>query len=276
EYSVDVVMPYCNEPLDDLLSKKTGYEEDWLVSPVPLRHARLLLYRLEGCVGEAGPASLPPRAAKVAELFSSLEVIPVAASPNAWESARYFLHMARRYDVLADFTIVLHPDVFEHVNPRTLRNVLQSIRVGSFRQAAGQLGSWHEYLSLSHHYLMRPSRARFASTNCTDVDLGFRDLWWRLFGDEKGNLTETSDFGFYCCSQFLVHKDAVRRRPKSWYEAAVDSVAWEHCATSYMELLWHGIFSSGELHERKRQERAELPLFLKVDNFLESTSDGLV
>ena len=30
---------YCNEPLDGLLSKKMGYEEDWLLSPVPLRLA---------------------------------------------------------------------------------------------------------------------------------------------------------------------------------------------------------------------------------------------
>ena len=28
---------YCNEPLDGLLSKKMGYQEDWLLSPVPLR-----------------------------------------------------------------------------------------------------------------------------------------------------------------------------------------------------------------------------------------------
>lgn len=28
---------YCNEPLEELLSKKTGYEENWLLSPVPLR-----------------------------------------------------------------------------------------------------------------------------------------------------------------------------------------------------------------------------------------------
>ncbi|CAE7319659.1 unnamed protein product, partial [Symbiodinium microadriaticum] len=114
EYSVDVVMPYCDEPLDDLLSKKTGYEEEWLLSPVPLRHARLLLYRLHACIGEEDAAALPPRAAKVAALFASLEVVPVAASPKAWEAARYFLHMAQRYDRLADFTIVLHPDVFEH------------------------------------------------------------------------------------------------------------------------------------------------------------------
>ena len=38
---------YCNEPLDGLLSKKMGYEEDWLLSPVPLRLAfRCALFRV--------------------------------------------------------------------------------------------------------------------------------------------------------------------------------------------------------------------------------------
>merc|ERR1712032_1375795 len=96
------------------------------------------------------------------------------------------------------------------------------------------------------------------------------------------------DFGFYCCSQFMVHRDRVRRRPRAWYQSVADGIAWEHCATSYMELLWHGIFNNGRLHERKRQdgrfaeetkrnkeERVDLPLFLRVDNFLEKTQDGL-
>mmetsp|Transcript_15843 Transcript_15843/g.37387 ORF Transcript_15843/g.37387 Transcript_15843/m.37387 type:complete len:431 (+) Transcript_15843:99-1391(+) len=273
EYSVDVVMPYCNEPLNELLSKKTGYEDEWLASAVPLRHARLILYRLTSC-GSESMESLPPDALSAASRFAAVEVVPVEANPQVWEAARYFLHMARRYDSLADFTIVLHPDVFEHVNPRTLRNVLQSLRLGTFG-LSGNAPDWAQYLSLSHHYLMRPSRAQVASVNCTDVDLGFRDLWQQLFG-VHGNLEDNLDFGFYCCSQFLVHRDAVRTRPREWYEAAVGGVAWEHCATSYMELLWHGIFSRGVLHEAKRQERSELPLFLRVDNFLEATSDGLI
>lgn len=282
EYSVDIVMPYCNEPLDGLQSKKTGYEEDWLLSPVPLRHVKLILYRLILCFdtrevlyNDNALDTLPEAAKDAARLFGQLEVVPVDASPKAWEAARYFLHMARNYQRLADFTIVLHPDVFEHVNPRTLRNVLLALRVGTFRMA-GNDGDWYKYLSMSHHYLLRPSRARFASTNCTEVDLGFQDLWRQLFEEDAPLLEEKTDFGFYCCSQFLVHRELVHRRPQEWYQRKVNEIAWEHCATSYMELLWHGIFRDGKLHEEKRQERKELPFFLRVDNFLEATSDGLV
>ncbi|CAJ1370953.1 unnamed protein product [Effrenium voratum] len=281
EYTVDVVMPYCNEPLDGLLSKKTGYEEDWLAGPAPLRHARLILYRLTDCFSaryalrnEEALDSLPESAKVAARLFAQVEVVPVDQSPKAWESARYFLHMYRNYDDLADFTLVLHPDVFEHVNPRTLRNMLQSLRVGTFR-LAGNGDTWHQHLSLSHHYLFRPSRARFASANCTDAELGFQDLWQQLFNETPPEEEERSNFGFYCCSQFLVHRDLVRARHRGWYLHAQQQISWEHCATSYMELLWHGIFR-GVLHERKRQDRPELPLFLRVDNFLEGTSDGLI
>jgi len=296
-------MPYCDEPLDGLLSRATGYDDEWLSTRVPLRHASLLLYRLEVCTpggsssvalsGPAALASLPKEAAAAAKHFRSVEVIPVDASPQAWEAARYLLHLASRYDDLADFTLFLHPDVFEHVNPRTLRNVLQALRVGSLRQSGLSLEQgrdgvddreeadrWYEFLSLSHHYLTRPSRASSPSSNCTGAELGFRDLRHSIFGDEEGgdegSEVELGGFGFYCCSQFMVHRDRVRRRPREWYRRVAETIPWEHCATSYMELLWHAIFHRGRLHEMKRQERADLPLFLRVDNFLETTSDGLV
>ena len=38
EYSVDIVMPYCDEPLDGLLSRRTGYDDEWLSARAPFRH----------------------------------------------------------------------------------------------------------------------------------------------------------------------------------------------------------------------------------------------
>lgn len=296
EYSVDVVMPYCNEPLDGLLSKAVGYEEEWLSTTVPMRHARLLLYRLEDCfpagvtsegraaTGSAALSMLPERAATAAAKFMTVEVIPVNASPKAWEAARYLLHLSSRYHNLADFTIFLHPDVFEHVNPRTLRNVMQALRLGTFRLSgltAPGGEAWYGHVSLSHHYLTRPSRVHSPSSNCTDAELGFKDLWASLFGSDELTRPSQADptighFGFYCCSQFMVHKSRVHKRAQEWYHRVAAEIPWEHCATSYMELLWHAIFNNGTLHEKKRQDRPELPLFLRVDNFIEGTADGLV
>ena len=259
EYSVDIVMPYCDEPLDGLLSKDMGYDEEWLLTRVPLRHVGLVLYRLEVCAAPGGPESgvgdaaialLPPRAAIAARLFRSVEVVSVDASPKAWEAARYLMHLARRYENLSDFTLFLHPDVFEHVNPRTLRNVLQALRTGTLHRSglappALRGERWYEYLSLSHHYLTRPSRAATPSSNCTDAELAFRDLKRAILGEgaEGAEGAEATgalgDFGFYCCSQFMVHRDRVHLRPREWYQRIADSVPWEHCATSYMELLWH-------------------------------------
>jgi len=147
------------------------------------------------------------------------------------------------------------------------------------------------------NYFTRPSRMQAPSTNCTGKDLGFQDLWRQVFnsswqssteqGGEMYRLNQTFDvqpwnfsdpghLGFYCCSQFMVHRNSVQRRPRAWYQWLANSVAWEHCATSYMEILWHGIFSGGHLYEAKRQTRLDLPLFMRVDNFIESTADGLV
>eukprot|EP00929_Paragymnodinium_shiwhaense_P085673 TRINITY_DN46092_c0_g1_i1.p1 TRINITY_DN46092_c0_g1~~TRINITY_DN46092_c0_g1_i1.p1 ORF type:complete len:483 (-),score=58.09 TRINITY_DN46092_c0_g1_i1:1055-2419(-) len=302
EYSVDVVMPYCDEPLDELLSKSVGYEDEWLAGRVPFGHVNLLLYRLMVCSpvnerGEVDPTRLSARAMSAAMHFKSVEVIPVDASPKAWEVARYLVHLASRYERLADFTIFLHPDVFEHVNPRTLRNVLQALRVGGFHRSGlgddqretESSSAWYGYSSLSHHYMTRPSRVHSPSSDCAEVDLAFKDLHKKVFSAEaphgsqgRHSQSESSDkkvevlgdFGFYCCSQFMVHRNRVRKRPREWYERLADQIPWEHCATSYMELLWHGIFNDGTLHEEKRQDRTDLPLFLRVDNFIESTTDG--
>lgn len=288
EYTVDVVMPYCDEPLHELLSTSTGYDEPWLATRVPLRHARLILYRLEMC-GAAGEedGQLPPHVATVAPHFASVKVFSVRARPEAWEVARYFMHVAHRYDDLADFTIFLHPDVFEHVNPRTFRNVMQSLRVGTFCRSGLGVGDeldgevdglgWCGFLSLSHQYLARPSRVLTPSADCTDLSLAsFDELRRDLLGHVETQEEARDDFGSYCCSQFLVHRSRILQWSHAWYQRAVAGIEWEHCATSYMELLWHAIFNRGRLHDAKRQMRLELPLFLRVDNFLEETADGLV
>merc|ERR1712023_521994 len=120
------------------------------------------------------------------------------------------------------------------------------------------------------------------SDNCTDAELAFSDMWNAVFErditSEPFTIQPSSygNFGFYCCSQFMVHRKRVHQRPRAWYQRVAESIPWEHCATSYMELLWHAIFNGGQLREEKRQERSDLPLFLRIDNFLETTSEGLV
>ncbi|CAK0905265.1 unnamed protein product [Prorocentrum cordatum] len=280
EYSTEFVMPYCDEPLD---------EEHWFHPQLPLRHVGLVLYRLLVCCpggraggtvlhGDAALASLPPRAQRAAARFRSVEVVAVDASPQAWEVARYFLHLAGRYDRLADFTFFLHPDVFEHVNVRMLKSLLGSLRAGTLGRSglgADSGSGWFQYLSLSHHYVTRPARMANPAQECGGLP-GFHDLQRRLLGDAPEPGAEPGDFGFYCCSQFMVHRDRVLLRPREWYQRASEAVLWEHCTTSYMELLWHGIFNAGVLHDRKRQERPELPLFLRVDNFVEDNAAGAV
>ena len=55
---------------------------------------------------------------------------------------------------------------------------------------------------------------------------------------------------------------------ESGREKEETGIEWDHCLTSYMELIWPLLFG-GPRDYLKRQDRPELPLFLRVDNFAE-------
>ncbi|CAD7956023.1 unnamed protein product, partial [Amoebophrya sp. A25] len=74
---------------------------------------------------------------------------------------------------------------------------------------------------------------------------------------------------FYCCSQFLIHKSRLHRYPKWWYEkvsnkrpqtnrntssTSTTSIQWNHCLTSYMEVIWPMLFGTPR-DFLKRQDR---------------------
>lgn len=266
-HSIDIVMAYCNESLDGLVRESVAHG-------IPLSHANLLLYMPEACLDEGkGKKVMKP----AARHFRSVEIVPMAVAPDTWEPPRYLTHLATRYHRLAEFTLFLHADVYEHVQPRTMRNLLNSLAFGTFtRSGLGASGSqWFGYLSLGHNYLRNASRARRSSAHCAEAGIDFGEMRRHLFEPSDvatapgSRCGEEENFGVYCCSTFLVHRDRVHQRPQDWYDRAAERSDWGECAASYMELLWHAVFNDGCMHEEKRQARPDLPLFLRVDNFVQ-------
>ncbi|CAD7923421.1 unnamed protein product [Amoebophrya sp. A120] len=101
-------------------------------------------------------------------------------------------------------------------------------------------------------------------------------------GVDPANVSSTGPrdvvpLSFYCCSQFVVSKTRLRRYPKRWYEEIARSVTikWNHCLTSYMEIIWPLLFGTPKDY-LKRQDRTELPLYLRVDNFNEQNTQAAV
>lgn len=150
-------------------------------------------------------------------------------------------------------------------------------------EVSGHDDDWYGYFSLSNHYLRNSSRVKNPVGDCTKSP-SFTWLQTRLglSTDTIGSLNSYHDnstfhndiaesHGFYCCSQFIVHKARIKTRLRDWYSDAV-SIPWDHCLTSYMEILWQLVFS--EEMELRRQEQAAMPLFLRVDNFYEEATDN--
>eukprot|EP00397_Hematodinium_sp_SG-2012_P068116 GEMP01108877.1.p1 GENE.GEMP01108877.1~~GEMP01108877.1.p1 ORF type:complete len:145 (+),score=28.95 GEMP01108877.1:174-608(+) len=126
---------------------------------------------------------------------------------------------------------------------------------------------WHGFFSLANHYLRNSSRVTMPHLDCAQSP----SLHWLK---ARLGIEHAVPDGFYCCSQFVVHKTRILARPKEWYHDAANNIAWDHCLTSYMEILWQLIFlGHGEL---RRQEDTSMPLFLRVDNFYETATENEV
>eukprot|EP00397_Hematodinium_sp_SG-2012_P052710 GEMP01062497.1.p1 GENE.GEMP01062497.1~~GEMP01062497.1.p1 ORF type:complete len:287 (+),score=63.43 GEMP01062497.1:418-1278(+) len=255
--SVGLVMPFCNEGFPDLIGD--GESEKWdALAGIPWHHVNLYLYKLPHCNAADRPEF---------EWFRKVDVIEVDAKAEEWEVKRYLTHIVRNYDRMDDFTFFLHPDALEHVYYRTLRNLMQTLLFGVLEISGTVDDDWHGFFSLANHYLRNSSRVTMPHLDCAQSP----SLHWLK---ARLGIEHAVPDGFYCCSQFVVHKTRILARPKEWYHDAANNIAWDHCLTSYMEILWQLIFlGHGEL---RRQEDTSMPLFLRVDNFYETATENEV
>merc|ERR1712194_735580 len=110
-------------------------------------------------------------------------------------------------------------------------------------------------------------------------------LWRRIFGSSVAPSPVNGEVNAYCCVQFIVRKDRIRNRPKSFYEHALQMWRTEESyfdlfpARTYVRAVdvrgrtpcqlgmyfWHALFGA-ELSLERRQYDPEIPFFLKATN----------
>lgn len=158
---------------------------------------------------------------------------PVIPLENVGREGHTFAyHIVKHYDALDDYTCFLQGNPFDHTP--------------SLEQA----------LQLALQYIqIHPEPFYFLSHYIMDIDLSkddthptlppvMQDVYYRLFGIHK---TE-HPFQFGPGAQCIVSRDAIRRRPKSFYETILAMLGTSvHPPEGYaMERFWWMIFNGKE------------------------------
>ncbi|CAD7943247.1 unnamed protein product [Amoebophrya sp. A25] len=151
---------------------------------------------------------------------------------------------------LADFTIFMHSDPYDHMHMSFMGVILQAVARGTFEQ---------------HFMHLNGPRHVRTLTPCLQA------VSEAIFGHPI-----TYSVGPYCCAQFLVSRDRIQSRPLAFYErmrALVNgSMPYDLCTTSRvarsthcygMEFLWHIVFGE-EADPPLRQDDPTLPVAFRL------------
>uniref|UniRef100_A0A7S1Q9Q0 Uncharacterized protein n=1 Tax=Alexandrium catenella TaxID=2925 RepID=A0A7S1Q9Q0_ALECA len=175
------------------------------------------------------------------------------------ETVAYLKHLIDAYDSNASLHVFLHanqPEMPE--SPLGLVNYIKEIDAAKVNKYGG-------YASLTHHYRSRANSSQHKLLEFR-MDCGWRDDWWVQMFKSHWNLPEWGSFaghdGRYCCSSFVVTKEAVRAYPKVFYISLLDRMArdqpwevdsWKSFGRS-MAVLWHFIFTGRPDEPRYKYE----------------------
>ena len=160
---------------------------------------------------------------------------PSISLPNLGrEGLTYLHHIIENYDKLDDYTCFLQGNPFDHT-PRLEQ------RITSFQQKldAGQAVPGYEPLSKNIYTIN-------LCYDITDFSLHalLIDTYRKVFGRSKTDHT----FAFAAGAQFIVSRDTILSRPKSFYEAIVPLMSYSvHPPEGFaLERFWGMIFTHGE------------------------------
>ncbi|CAE8612683.1 unnamed protein product [Polarella glacialis] len=227
---VDFVIAHCRESLE------------WLSAKLKRVPAGAALFVYEKCGGKLQPEELAAVAGK--SKFQSITVVqrPDEGSTRGDECSAYLTHIVGHHTDLADFTVFLQSDPYDHLHFDFLDLVLRSIAAGTHTQP---------FLALNG-----PRHVR-TLTPC------LQSVHEEIFGT---NLTEL--LGPYCCAQFVVSRDAIRAHSLDFYgqmlsltdgSRSVDLCGIEGTKRSTQcygfEFLWHVVFGQ-EVDPPSREEPA--------------------
>jgi hypothetical protein len=122
------------------------------------------------------------------------------------EGHTYYTHICENYDKLADYTAFVQGNPFDHF-PNFIEHV--------------------QTFMDSDHAPFEPLGTIVFCCNLSGCkfhqDLPLKDVYEHLFGERKEELA----FTFYGGAQFIVSKEQIRKRPKSFYQKIVDLLSKE-------------------------------------------------
>ena len=118
------------------------------------------------------------------------------------EGHTYYNHICENYDTLADYTIFLQGNPFDHF-PTVIEHIQHFIEETPYHIQ-------FEYIC-NRAYCCNLSGCKFHQ------DLPLIDVYEYLFEERKQEMP----FTFYRGAQFILSKERIRKRPKSFYEKIV-------------------------------------------------------
>lgn len=145
------------------------------------------------------------------------------------EVPAYLAYIIRWYETLPEYSVFLHGHNLHWHQFYGIQFILDNFNFGDGYQNFNNIAfspSWRE----------------------SKMD-GLRNIWPSLFQDELGDMPEV--FHDRCCAQFIVHRNRIRLRSKTFYERLMHYVLTEDSLSAdgyhsdmsfYMEYIWHYIF----------------------------------
>lgn len=142
--------------------------------------------------------------------------------PNiGFEAETWAWFFAERYDDLPEIIVCLQGDPFDHVRIEAFRQILKRIETEK---------------SFSYIPISTPGHKGLTGTDTPDHrGIPMRDWWTRLFKSSPP-LSWYAPYG----AQFAVHRDAVRARPREYWEMIRDNCKTREDACT-LERLWQFI-----------------------------------
>lgn len=281
--TVDVVICYCAERLVWLRAfhKIPWREEDR--STAMRRHVALRIYH------KCGGATLAERDAERKRLlqdwggyFRSVDTRFVDDVVRADDCSAYLAYIADNYDDLPDYTVFLHADAPEHIPS------LELLTETVFAASRGYLPEETGFAHLAHNHVLHHVGCENGGVCEARTMDGFEfpTMWKNVFGSSIAPSLAAGELNAYCCVQFLVKRERIQMRPRSFYQRALDYFGGS--AQSYYDLfpagkvvrpsdalgrtpcqlamyIWHVMFGE-PLALPRRQRDPSLPFFMKLFN----------
>ncbi|CAE7489457.1 unnamed protein product [Symbiodinium pilosum] len=209
--------------------------------------------------GSVHSLHLPPQLLRVARYFRRAFVVPFFEELPTGEVVPNLHHVAKHYDHLPDFILVLHPDGYEHVEIFALLAVLNSLSLRLFPEVrflhlgrrhngpvdpSGRVASELRSYCRMRERKARPSPSgpsvfrgdsvleRSSTRSPTGRYCHWVELAWELLFGRLPQLPQ-DDYGGYDFAQFIASRAAAQSRPKAFWQNAWRAL----CSAANYQLL---------------------------------------